>query len=153
MNLDYNKIMSEATMRLRKPSGRLRTTVLIVEGTDGTFLGVSRKNNWNDWGFPGGKSDEGEFITSCALRELKEETGLIALHMDLMDVRDYDNKTVDPVSHDEVWLYRVTKYDGELIPNGDLILRGEGITKWITTRELLLGSFNDYNRQILMEYY
>jgi 8-oxo-dGTP pyrophosphatase MutT (NUDIX family) len=111
------------------------------------------KNDYNSWGFSGGKSNEGEFITTAAAREFEEETGLRALYMDLIDVRDYDNKTVTPVSEDEVWLYKVTKYEGTIRADEESIALGEGLVKWATVEELVAGAFGDYNRAIFKELY
>lgn len=41
------------------------------------FLGVTRKDNHNDWGWPGGGLEPNETPAECALRELREETGCI----------------------------------------------------------------------------
>ena len=42
---------------------------------DGRLLLVHRPK-YDDWTFPKGKADEGETDEECALREVKEETGL-----------------------------------------------------------------------------
>jgi 8-oxo-dGTP pyrophosphatase MutT (NUDIX family) len=42
---------------------------------DGRVLLVHRPK-YDDWTFPKGKADEGETDEECALREVKEETGL-----------------------------------------------------------------------------
>lgn len=41
---------------------------------DGLFLVVSRKDNSNLWGLPGGKVDPGETLLHAVIRETKEET-------------------------------------------------------------------------------
>ena len=43
---------------------------------DNLVLGVSRKDDHNDWGLPGGKIDPGETALEAVIRETKEETNL-----------------------------------------------------------------------------
>ena len=54
--------------------------VLAVALTPGHVLLVQRRNppDAGLWGFPGGKVEAGETVAEAALRELSEETGLIA---------------------------------------------------------------------------
>jgi 8-oxo-dGTP diphosphatase len=40
------------------------------------------------WGFPGGMQELGETVHACALRELKEETGIVALPVRTLEVLD-----------------------------------------------------------------
>lgn len=47
---------------------------------DGQVLAVSRKNNPNDFGLPGGKLDPGETAKEAIIREILEETGLMVIN-------------------------------------------------------------------------
>lgn len=47
---------------------------LIYRG--GGIVGVSRKNDENDFGLPGGKIELGESVIAALYRETEEETGL-----------------------------------------------------------------------------
>jgi 8-oxo-dGTP pyrophosphatase MutT (NUDIX family) len=145
--------ISDVENRIRKPNGKLKTTSIIIEGENGTFLGVTRKDDHTKWSFIGGKCEEGESPITCCCRELEEETGLIANHVDLVDVRDYDNHAVNPPRPEEVWLYKVTKYTGTPYTDEEAKAKGEGLVGWVTPEQLLEGAFDDYNKEILEEYY
>jgi 8-oxo-dGTP pyrophosphatase MutT (NUDIX family) len=41
-----------------------------------TVLAISRRNDTTQWGFPGGKVDQGESNVAAAVRELSEEVGV-----------------------------------------------------------------------------
>lgn len=48
---------------------------ILILNADGTVLSVSRKDDPNDKGLPGGKVEPGETPLAAAMRELLEETG------------------------------------------------------------------------------
>lgn len=50
----------------------------LVENSRGEFLLIYRKGHWD---LPKGKSETGESLESCALREVEEETGLKFIRM------------------------------------------------------------------------
>lgn len=45
----------------------------------GEVLAISRRNDFTQWGFPGGKVDKGETNLDCAIREVVEETGIMLM--------------------------------------------------------------------------
>lgn len=64
--------------------------VLALVVRDGRVLMVqrAREPDRGKWGFPGGLIELGETVTTAALRELREETGLIAEADEIIDVFD-----------------------------------------------------------------
>lgn len=115
---------------------KFAATVLIIK--DGKVLAVSRKDNHKDFGLPGGKLDKGESFLEAAIRELKEETGLIA------------HKVRHVFTHDDGYGYIVAtfiaeEYSGELRV---LSKKETGKIEWVIPQVLLDGCFSDYNRKL-----
>lgn len=118
-------------------------SVLICKSFDEgiRFLGVTRKDDPNDWGLPGGKSDEDESFEECAIRECFEETGITVNTLGpelftgpVWGTTDYECRT-----------FLVTDWSGT--PRDE-----EGTTSytgWISSYALLTGSFGDYNEKVL----
>ena len=65
-------------------------TVMVIPVTDGKILSIyeEQPNQVRDFGFPGGKVDEGETPEEAAKRELLEETGYSAEELDLYKIYD-----------------------------------------------------------------
>lgn len=64
----------EAARARRRVTGEVRAAGGVV-ARDGVVLLVHRPR-YDDWTFPKGKAEEGESDEDCALREVREETGL-----------------------------------------------------------------------------
>ncbi|MBG9983052.1 8-oxo-dGTP diphosphatase [Aerococcaceae bacterium DSM 111020] len=79
----------------------------------------------------GGKFEPGETPEACAIREIKEETGLNARSLDLRGFITFPD-----FRHDgEDWysfVYIVTDYDGELVEECD-----EGTLEWVDYDDVL----------------
>lgn len=111
----------------------MKQAVCILIEKDGLFLGVSRKENHNDFGLPGGKVDENETLEEAIIRELKEETGL--------DVKD-----LVPVLSEFCNTFNVTTFTG--VVDGEIFSNENAIVKWVTKEDLMSGSFNKYNTKL-----
>lgn len=117
-----------------------KAVCLLVKNEQGKFLGCSRKNNPNEWGFPGGKVDPGESVIDALCREVQEETGY--------DIRD---KPLVPLYHDtaegqfQTWVYGLRIQD--LGPKGK---RKEHLiqVEWKEKEVFLMGCFGAYNRKM-----
>lgn len=123
---------------------------VVIRNIHGQYLGVSRKNNYTDFGFPGGKLNKNEIPRAAACRELKEETGLYVTRLQLIDVSIRHFPSHDGKPEADVRIYRFEAWTkGELLSNEDLIARGEGIVKWCSREELVAGTFGKYNNEVL----
>lgn len=105
------------------------------------ILGVTRKDDPNDWGLPGGKADGKETYWDCAVREAYEETGL---HL-VSGIPVYCGVVKDGVY--KCTTYLATSYYGT--PRSEP--GTDSITAWITLHEILTGSFGDYNLRLVEE--
>lgn len=99
----------------------------------GLWVGVTRKDDFADWGLPGGKADPGEDPVSAVIREVLEETGIRAQSVVYLTSR--------PVNEFTVLTYVV---DGIGNPESQ---PGEGLCDWKTEAELSRGVFGEYNAQ------
>lgn len=97
------------------------TADLILEDEEGILL-VMRKNPpfQGCWALPGGFLEPGrENLKQTGIRELKEETGIIAREEDLVLIGEYSSPERDPRGHVISHAYYVRKYEGREIAGDD----------------------------------
>lgn len=115
---------------------------VFLQGADGLILAVSRKDNHNDFGMPGGKVEADETCEEAAARELHEETGLQISNLKII----YHD--VCKASKPDGKSFNVITYTGDVA--GEIVqYPNEGIVKWITQDQFLTGSFSEYNKRLL----
>ena len=121
---------------LEKKSGKKKE-----DGTDiQEYLAVSRKDDLELFGLPGGKVDDTDPTTEHAIiREVKEETGLDVFNLKLIDTRELDEY--------ESHCY-VGSVGGRLKPNEDLVNMGEGICEWVDKEVIMNGFCGKYNEEM-----
>lgn len=107
-------------------------TLLYVMKDDETLM-LYRNKKENDyhegkWNGLGGKFEPGESPEECAIRELEEESGLIAKNLILKGHLTFP--LFDGVDDWYVFVFIINKFEGELIDSA------EGELKWIPNNEL-----------------
>lgn len=131
-------------MEYKKPAS---TVDLIVENDQREILLIKRKFNpfKGKEALPGGFLDcDKENLEQTGIRELKEETGLIAKVEDLVLVGVYSDPKRDPRGHVIGHVYLVTKYGGKLEAGDDA---EKDSTRWASPYGLSKLAF-DHNKVI-----
>ncbi len=107
------------------------------------ILGVSRKDDPNAWGLPGGKVEDGESERHAAFRELLEETGVFINSDHLVEIFRREGGVT----------FGVLSGLGGFMSSVRMVQRNEetGRVGWVTPEQLMAGPFGDYNRRLLEE--
>lgn len=114
--------------------------VLLVDNS-GRVLSVSRKDNFEKYGIPGGKREPYETYEEAATRELKEETGLRVKNL---------RKLYEGACVGEGDTYNTVTFVGEY--EGKIRTAEPGHVKWLEWDALFDGPFGDYNRHLFEAY-
>ncbi|MBY5033800.1 8-oxo-dGTP diphosphatase [Streptococcus gallolyticus] len=109
---------------------RIKSWVNICVKNGEEILLLNRQHdNFPGWIQPGGKVEFAETIFSAALRELKEETGLTALDLELKGISGFINPAIPEryVYYD----FLCTAFEGQLLSES-----AEGQPKWWNIHQL-----------------
>lgn len=100
-------------------------------------LSVTRKNNHEDYGLPGGKVEDGEKPKEALIRETREETGITVLDCYIAYSAYSQGKRCRT--------YHVTEWKGSIQSDED------GLVEWVDPEFLKeeQHSFHKYNRGLL----
>lgn len=126
--LEVVLIQTEINQFLQQLSAQLKAIHAgggIVTNHRKEVLFIYRRGKWD---FPKGKQDPGETMEACALREVKEETGIANLYLeDFIDL-SYHIYFEDEFIFKTTWWYHMNSTDVQVFPQLE-----EGITKvkWI----------------------
>ncbi len=112
----------------------------LVENEKNEVLFIFRRGKWD---LPKGKLDRGETLEQCAIREVKEETGIKELkpiRFLLTTVHEYEERGVEILKESHWWLMK-TEGNQPLKPQIE-----EGITeiKWIRPPDFKIVLQNTY---------
>lgn len=118
-----------------------RAACVYITDAEGNILAVSRKDNKTSFGLPGGKVEENETSMQAAIRETLEETGYHIIldpwsPFGMIDTNK--NLTI-------TFKATIDTSKPREILSGD----ETGVVKFISSEELLKGSFKEYNEEML----
>lgn len=111
------------------PKFEITSMVMIQDKSTGKVLVQNRVQDFKGYSFPGGHVNDGESFYDCAVREVKEETGLDIENLKYCGVVHWSNNK----SYDRylIFLYRTNDYKGDLISESD-----EGKNLWMDIETL-----------------
>ena len=111
---------------------------VVVRGEHALIVQCAQQPNQGRWGFPGGVLELGETVAEGAMRELAEETGILAEPAGILNVHDAVSRDVEG---------RV-QFHYVLIAVRGIWRSGEGVaaddaaaTAWVSREEILAGRY------------
>lgn len=107
----------------------------VLKNNKTVYLAVSRKDNPDDFGLPGGKVDEGETPIVALYRECVEETAMIPRNARLIHV-GYNEK------------YKIMTFTCTHLDSIDEVAQEDGVVAWVKLDVLFNGSFGQYNKNM-----
>lgn len=104
-------------------------TLVMIERINNEVLVQKRKLKYPGISFPGGHVEKGESIVDCAIREVKEETGLDIADLKLCGVVHWTHINKD--NRYICFMYKTSNFSGLLLESNR-----EGDNFWMNVRDL-----------------
>jgi 8-oxo-dGTP pyrophosphatase MutT (NUDIX family) len=115
-----------------------------LKNNEKVYLAVSRKDDHNDFGLPGGKVEELEVPLIALYRECVEETSFIPWVPTLI----HRGKNIAPNGSE----WEILTYECLDIRESDIeVSQEEGIVAWLPIEKLFEGSFGKYNKDMIAD--
>jgi hypothetical protein len=137
---NHSFFLSEEQISLANNEAKSACVVMFNPTNDGSVLAVSRKDNFNDLGLPGGKIEPGESPKIAAARELHEETGIFVKIQDLIPLYYGFSRSMMAMTY-----LALGPIEGKLIP-----YQYEGLPLWVNPKMLVQTccTYAEYNKNI-----
>jgi 8-oxo-dGTP diphosphatase len=130
----------------RRPQLRLAVRaaggLVIRRGSDDAVrIVVVHRPEYDDWSFPKGKQRRNESLLAAALREVREETGLLCIAAASVGVTEYLDRSERPKL---VRYWAMTRVNGSFVPNDEV----DSIA-WLRPAEALVRLTHERDRELL----
>lgn len=115
----------------------IKTVQVVILNKEGEVLAVSRKDNHEDFGLPGGKVEVfDKSLKMAAIREVQEETGVHIYNLELIFAMHRNGK---------MGYTYLADYEGEINFDNE---KEPHVVKWLNYQQVIDGKFGEWNKLV-----
>ena len=160
INMDFSENRKQDFLDLYKQACdeeliKVQKAVCVLTSLNDKIVCVSRKNDFNSFGFVGGKVDENESIMDAAKREFFEETGIDVFITSILSFDFDDTATLTYFTSARISSKQLNNFYLHMLENEiSYALKNEGLVRLLTEEELLANTpYPEYNKKMLELYH